>query len=141
MANITRIKAGDSSSAKDKKVEKEEVEAEEITRKVSIKAKNSENKKVREAKKSDEKAELKKEKKAEKAKKKAVKGKKNRKSDEEVGYFRGAFREIRQVRWPDRKTTWKLTFTVIGYIIIFSLFLMLIDALFTFIFNKTLGGN
>lgn len=140
MANITRIKAGENSS-KAKKVEEEVVESEEITRKVSIKAKNSENKKVREKKKVAKKEAEKADKKALKAKKKAAKGKKVRKSDEEVGYFRGAFREIRQVRWPDRKTTWKLTFTVIGYIVLIAVALMLLDALFTFIFNQVLGGK
>ena len=140
MANITRIKAGESSS-KAKKAEEAVVESEEITRKVSIKAKNSENKKVREKKKVAKKEAEKADKKALKAKKKAAKGKKVRKSDEEVGYFRGAFREIRQVRWPDRKTTWKLTFTVIGYIVLVAVALMLLDALFTFIFNQVLGGK
>lgn len=140
MANITRIKAGESAS-KAKKAEEEIVESEEITRKVSIKAKNSENKKVREKKKEAKKEAEKADKKALKAKKKAAKGKKVRKSDEEVGYFRGAFREIRQVRWPDRKTTWKLTFTVIGYIVLVAVALMLLDALFTFIFNQVLGGK
>ena len=141
MANITRIKASDSGAAKSERKEKD---AEEVTRKVSITAKNSENKKVAEAKKEKAKAIEKKEKKAEKAAKKAKKtkdGKKIRKTDEEVGYFRGAVREMRQVRWPDRKTSWKLTFTVVGYVVLVALAIMLLDALFTFIFNNLLGGN
>jgi preprotein translocase SecE subunit len=139
MANITRIKASDSKADK-----AEKVEAEEVTRKVRVTAKNSSNKKAKDEAKAKVKAIEKKEKDAEKVKKKAMKdksGKKVRKSDEEVGYFRGAVREIRQVRWPDRKTTWKLTFTVIGYVVLIAVTIMLLDALFTFIFNKLLGGN
>ncbi|MBR1939573.1 preprotein translocase subunit SecE [Candidatus Saccharibacteria bacterium] len=141
MANITRIKANDSGSSKD---ESKNSEAEEVTRKVSISAKNSENKKAQEAKKSKNKEIEKKEKAAEKSAKKAKKtkdGKKLPKSDEEIGYFGGAVREIRRVRWPDRKTSWKLTFTVIGYVVLVAVFIMLIDTLFTFIFNNLLGGK
>ncbi len=139
MANITRIKASDSKADK-----AEKSDAEEVTRKVRVKAKNSDNKKVKDEAKAKIKAIEKKEKDAEKSKKKVKtdkNGKKIRKSDEEVGYFRGAVRELRQVRWPDRKTTWKLTFTVIGYVILIAVTIMLLDALFTFIFNKLLGGN
>lgn len=54
-------------------------------------------------------------------------------------YIRDSWREIRQVRWPDRKLTWKMTLSVIIYVIIFAAVIMLLDALFTFMFNKLLG--
>lgn len=36
-------------------------------------------------------------------------------------YFRNSWAELRQVTWPDRKTTWKLTFAVIVFAVIFGL--------------------
>ena len=110
MANITRIKAKDNKS--DKK-SSSSMNAETFSRKVSIKAKNSGNKK------------------AEKAKAKAAK--KEAKMAARAGkkafilfrpfiafgrYIRDSFREVRQVRWPDRKATWKLVLSVIVYVIL-----------------------
>jgi preprotein translocase SecE subunit len=118
---VTRIKASDNGPKADDEPEK-------ITRKVSVKAKNSESKKAVAAKKAKAKEQKKAEKKADKKEKK-------------VGYFRGAFREIRQVRWPNRKETWKMTLSVIVYVIILATAIMLLDALLQLIFNKLLGGN
>lgn len=50
-------------------------------------------------------------------------------------YLRDSWREIRQVRWPNRKTTWKLTLAVLVYSALFIVFLTLIDVFFTFIFD------
>lgn len=36
-------------------------------------------------------------------------------------YFRNAWAEIRQVTWPSRKDTWKLTFAVLVFAIVFGL--------------------
>lgn len=36
-------------------------------------------------------------------------------------YFRNAWKEILQVTWPDRKTTWKLTAAVLVFAIAFGL--------------------
>ena len=55
-------------------------------------------------------------------------------------YVRDSWREIRQVRWPDRKLTWKMTLSVIIYVVIFAAVIMLLDALFVFLFNKLLGA-
>ena len=49
-------------------------------------------------------------------------------------YFVGAWRELRQVRWPDRKATWSLTFAVIVYSIFFFVLIILLDALFKYLF-------
>ena len=54
-------------------------------------------------------------------------------------YIRDSWREIRQVRWPDRKLTWKMTGAVVVYVLIFAAVIMLLDALFAFLFNKLLG--
>lgn len=54
-------------------------------------------------------------------------------------YVRASFREIRQVRWQNRKATWKSTLAVLVYVIIFFALIMLLDTLFTALFNKILG--
>ena len=56
-------------------------------------------------------------------------------------YLRDSWREIRQVRWPNRKATWKMTLAVFIYCAIFMVFILILDALFTFIFNLLLGIN
>ncbi len=136
MANVTRIKAKDDGAKK--KADKSEDA--EVTRKVSIKAKNSENKKVRAkqaaAAKKAEKAELKaaKETKAEKKKVFIL-----FRPFAAIGrYIRDSFREVRQVRWPDRKSTWKMTLSVVVYVMLIAATIMLLDAFFTFIFNQLL---
>ena len=179
MANVTRIKAKDDAPKKEatkekvvKKPETDDLEEITPTRKVTVKAKGSENKKVikskleqqaehdlemREKDKAEKRA-IKEEYKAKKAKikrttskedakrikknvKKELKELKIEHQDEHPGYFRGAIREIRQVRWPNRKETWKLTFAVIGYVAIAAICLGLLDALLKLAFNKLIGGN
>ena len=54
-------------------------------------------------------------------------------------YFRDSWKELRQVRWTNRKTTWKLTLAVIIYTLIFFLFIMALDALFSLLFNRVIG--
>lgn len=56
-------------------------------------------------------------------------------------YLRDSWREIRQVRWPGRKATWKMTLAVLIYCVIFMVFILVLDALFTFIFDLLLGTN
>lgn len=142
MANVTRIKAKDSTS------DKKSSDDAEISRKVSIKAKNSENTKLNKAKKD-----------AVKAKAKAIRKEKRNSEKREIltwlkplwfittpfcaigRYFRNSFRELRQVRWPNRATTWKITFSVILYVVIIAIAIMLLDVLLTFLFDKLLGGN
>lgn len=50
-------------------------------------------------------------------------------------YLRDSWREIRQVRWPNRKATWKMTLAVLVYCALFMVFLTLLDVFFTFIFD------
>ena len=113
---ITRIKASDSS--------KKEEEAAPITRKkVVVKDKKIEkNKKVAEKK-----------------------AKKEEKKKEKKGfilfrpfvafgrYLRDSWREIRQVRWPNRKATWKMVLAVLVYTAIFIIIISLLDLLFTWL--------
>ncbi len=54
-------------------------------------------------------------------------------------YLRDSWRELRQVRWPNRKATWKMTFAVLIYCALFIAFIMLLDSLFAFIFNLLLN--
>lgn len=56
-------------------------------------------------------------------------------------YLRDSWREIRQVRWPNRKATWKMTLAVLIYCAIFFVFILLLDMFFTFIFNLIFGTN
>ena len=56
-------------------------------------------------------------------------------------YIRDSFRELRQVRWPNRKETWKLVLSVIIYVVLIAGFIMLLDVLFNFIFSQIYGGN
>ena len=123
---VTRIKA------KDDGPKTKSEDAEKITRKVSVKAKNSESKKTKIAAKKAAKA-------ADKDAKKSLK--KADGKEKKVGYFRGAFRELRQVRWPNRKETWKMTLSVIIYVVILAAAIMLLDALLQLIFNQLLGGK
>ena len=43
------------------------------------------------------------------------------------GYFVNSWRELRKVEWPDRKTSWKLTFTVIAFSTIFAVITTSLD--------------
>ncbi len=117
---ITRIKASDSS--------RKEEEAAPITRKkVVVKDKKLEKNKQ----------------KAVKEKEKAIK--KSEKSNEKkpfilfrpfvafFRYLRDSWREIRQVRWPNRKATWKMVLAVLVYTALFIILISLLDLLFTWL--------
>jgi preprotein translocase SecE subunit len=119
---ITRI------SAKDDGPKTREDKPEEISRKVSVKAKDSGSKKTKAA----SKAKAKEIKKADKL---------ESKKEKKVGYFRGSFQELRQVRWPNRKETWKMTLSVIVYVVVLAVVIMLLDALLQLLFTNILKGN
>jgi preprotein translocase SecE subunit len=144
MANITRIKAKDDGDSKKKETHSSDEPA-EVTRKVTVKAKNSDNKKSKKAERAAAK-------KLDKAEKKAAKKNKDEKPLKECfflfipfialgRYIRDSFRELRQVRWPNRKETWKLVISVIVYVFLISGFIMLLDMLFNFIFSQVYGGK
>jgi len=54
------------------------------------------------------------------------------------GYFKGAWAELRMVRWPTRGATWGLTFAVIAFSAFFVVVILLLDALFKFLFELIL---
>ena len=125
MAKITRIKASDS---RDSSVDDEPT----ITRKkVVVKDKKA------------NKAKLKEQRKAEKATIKKNSGKKPfilfRPFVAFGHYLRDSWREIRQVRWPNRKATWKMVLAVLVYTALFVIIITLLDLFFTWLFNLILG--
>ncbi len=54
------------------------------------------------------------------------------------GYFKGAWQELRAVRWPNRRNTWGLTLAVLGFTAFFIVLILLIDAGFQLLFQKVL---
>jgi len=54
------------------------------------------------------------------------------------GYFKGAWIELRQVRWTTRKATWSLTLAVILFTAFFFLLILLLDFGFKELFNLIL---
>lgn len=51
-------------------------------------------------------------------------------------YFVGAWRELRQVRWPNRKQTWALTLAVILFSLVLGAIIFLLDLGFTYLFKQ-----
>jgi preprotein translocase subunit SecE len=51
------------------------------------------------------------------------------------GYFKGAWFELRQVRWPNRRATWALTVAVILFSVFFVALIVLLDTFFKWIFE------
>ena len=126
---ITRIKAGEAS-----KETKEEEQTPITQKKVVVKDKKL------------EKTNRKEDKKAAKATKKEAKenGEKKpfilfRPFVAFFRYIRDSWREIRQVRWPNRKATWKMVLAVLVYTAIFAVVIMLLDLFFTWLFSIILG--
>jgi preprotein translocase SecE subunit len=56
------------------------------------------------------------------------------------GYFKGAWQELRQVHWPNRRATWGLTGAVLLFAAFFVVFITALDALFKLIFERILGS-
>lgn len=54
------------------------------------------------------------------------------------GYFAGAWREIRQVRWPNRKATWSLTAAVLVFTVFWGLVVLGLDILFQMLLNRVI---
>ncbi|MBQ6593658.1 preprotein translocase subunit SecE [Candidatus Saccharibacteria bacterium] len=55
-------------------------------------------------------------------------------------YLRDSWREIRQVRWPSRKATWKMLLAVLVYTALFVVLITLLDLLFRWLFGMILGN-
>lgn len=56
------------------------------------------------------------------------------------GYLKGAWFELRQVRWPTRKETWGMTFGVMVFTGFFVLLILLLDAGYKYLFDIILKG-
>lgn len=54
-------------------------------------------------------------------------------------YLRDSWRELRQVRWPNRKTTWKMVLAVLIYTALFVVIISLLDLFFTWLFSLILS--
>jgi preprotein translocase SecE subunit len=54
-------------------------------------------------------------------------------------YFAGSWYELRQVNWPDRKATWSLTLAMLAFTGFFAALILLLDALFKYLFQLILG--
>jgi preprotein translocase subunit SecE len=54
-------------------------------------------------------------------------------------YFKGAWYELRQVRWPTRRATWGMTAAMLVYTTFFVVLILLLDALFKYLFEMMLG--
>lgn len=52
-----------------------------------------------------------------------------------TGYFKGAWLELKQVRWPNRRSTWGLTLAVILFSAFFIVLIVLLDTFFKYIFE------
>ncbi len=55
------------------------------------------------------------------------------------GYFKGAWFELRQVRWPNRRATWGMTAALLIFTGAFSAFILLIDLLWEYLFKLLIG--
>jgi preprotein translocase subunit SecE len=55
------------------------------------------------------------------------------------GYFKGAWNELREVRWPTRRTTWGLTLAVLIFSAFFVALIVLLDLGFQWVFEQILG--
>ncbi len=55
------------------------------------------------------------------------------------GYFKGAWVELKQVRWPNRRATWSLTAAVLLYSAFFVVLVLLLDGGFKLLFDVILG--
>lgn len=54
------------------------------------------------------------------------------------GYFKGSYQELRQVKWPNRRATWSLTFAVIVFTAVFVALILGLDYAFDQLFKKVI---
>lgn len=71
-------------------------------------------------------------------KKVSTKKPKAAKPNKERGYFAGAWYELKQVRWPDRKASWSLTLAVILFSLFFAGLILGLDYIFEALFRKVI---
>lgn len=50
-------------------------------------------------------------------------------------YFKNSWKELKNVRWPDRKATWSMIAAVIAFSAFFIIIITLLDIVFEWLFN------
>lgn len=55
------------------------------------------------------------------------------------GYFKGAWVELSQVRWPTRKATWEMTAAVLLFTAFFVALIIALDSLFEYLLELMIG--
>ena len=53
-------------------------------------------------------------------------------------YFKGAWYELKQVRWPTRSATWSMTAAVLLFTLILAVLILLLDVGFNWLFEQIL---
>ena len=54
------------------------------------------------------------------------------------GYFVGSYQELRQVKWPNRRASWSLTFAVIVFTAAFVALILALDYGFDTLFKQVI---
>lgn len=55
-----------------------------------------------------------------------------------IGYFTGAWFELKQVRWPNRRATWGMTAALLIFTGLFVAFILVTDLLWEYLFKLIL---
>lgn len=55
------------------------------------------------------------------------------------GYFKGAWFELKQVRWPNRQATWSMTAALLAFTAIFVVLILILDIAFEYLFKAIIG--
>lgn len=58
-----------------------------------------------------------------------------------VRYLKGSWYELRQVRWPDRRSTWGMTGALLVFTAFFVIVILLLDYGFSYLFKLIMGNN
>lgn len=125
---VTRIKASDTGDKKAKTAPKiTSTKTAEASAKAGVETKSTKTKTTKS------------EKQAQKALKKESRGRSRNPLAGLVEYFKGAWYEVRQVRWPDRPETWKMTGALLAFTGFFVLIILLLDMLFKYLFELIIG--
>lgn len=56
-------------------------------------------------------------------------------------YLKASWQELRQVRWPSRKATWKMVLAVLVYTALFMVLITLLDMFFGWFINLILNAG
>ncbi|MCL1929781.1 preprotein translocase subunit SecE [Candidatus Saccharibacteria bacterium] len=69
---------------------------------------------------------------------KDIKSKKQSQKEDTKNYFVGAWRELRQVHWTNRRATWTLTIAVILFSGFFALFILVADWIWNWLMQEVI---